>query len=288
MAVRRTPRDVAVRLAVARLAAAALLVASTTCIVPDSHLRVRGEATNPGPVRLVQAVPITEQSNDACHDALVDLPGCPLVPETLPFGVIDPTSPLCVCPDRDGNALSYFDIYVEDPDTDDDGRPKDAILGALLLDLPAATADPSQSVAYGNLLPANVPAANVNLGFNSYADAIERPEPLVRRWTLGADTGVDLCNDNAAAQNGKLEPGLHSLRIIVTDRPWYRRFERDDDGEIALDEKKQPLRVPVEEASIGVPDLPDGATYAIADYVFRCDDGMDPEANCNCVGVEDS
>lgn len=276
-------RAAALRPCSAWLVAATAWVLTAACIVPDSHLRVQGEATNPGPVRLVQAVPITEQSNDACHDALVDLPGCPLVPETLPFGSIDPATPLCVCQDRDGNALSYFDIYVEDPDTDDEGRPKDAILGALLLDMPAATADPRDSLAYGNLLPANVPAANVNLGFNSYADAIERPEPLVRRWTLGAETGVDLCNDNAAAQNGKLEPGLHSLRIIVTDRPWYREFERDDDGEILLDDDERPLRVPVEEASIGVPDLPGGATYAIADYVFRCGDGQDPEANCNCL-----
>jgi hypothetical protein len=135
----------------------------------------------------------------------------------------------------------------------------------------------------GKELPANVPAANVNLGFNGYADAIVRPEPLVRRWTLGAETRVDLCNDNAAAQNGKLEPGLHSLRIIVTDRPWYREFERDDDGEVLLDEDDRPLRVPIEEASIGVPDLPGGATYAIADYVFRCGFGRDPEANCNCL-----
>lgn len=259
---------------------AALLVA---CIIPDSGLRVQGDASNPGTVRLVQAVAVSEQATDACNAASIDLTSCPLVPETLPFGAINPATPLCVCPGRDGNALSFFDLYVEDPDLDDDGRPKDTIIGALLLDLPAATVDPAPFVAYPNLFPPSVPAANVNLGFNSYTDAVERPEPLVRRWTLGAETGVDLCNDNAGA---KLEPGLHSLRLIVTDRPWYRPLELDDDGESAQDDDGEPLRVPIEEAAIGVPDLPGGASYAIADYAFRCADGLDLEPqNCNCVEV---
>lgn len=253
---------------------ASLLVA---CIVPDSSLQVRGDATNPGAVRLIQAVTVSQEASDACDEASVDLTSCPVVPETLPFGAIDPATPLCVCPGRDGNALSFFDIYVEDPDVDEDGRPKDAILGALLLDLPAATVDPAPYLAYGNLFPATVPAASVNLGFNSYTNAIERPEPLVRRWTVGAETPVDLCNDNVA---NKLEPGLHSLRLIVTDRPWYRALELDD-GEVQFDDDEL-VRKPIEEASIGVPDLPLGASYAIADYVFRCADGDDPEANCNC------
>lgn len=268
---------------VAMVPAIVLAATSIACIVPDSKLRVEGDAVNPGTVRLIQAVQITDQAHAACREEAVDLSACPVVPETLPFGAIDPASPLCVCPGRDGNALSFFDIYVEDPDTDEDGRPKDAILGALLLDLPAASVDPTPYVAYANLFPTNVAAAPVNLGFNSYTDAIERPEPLVRRWTIGAETPVDLCNDNAAAPDGKLAPGLHALRLVVTDRPWYRAIEPGPDGEIEFDDDGEILRVPIEEASVGVPDLPGGASYAIADYVFRCVDGDDPEANCNCV-----
>ncbi len=264
-------------------AAAVLAAAFAACIVPDSELKVQGDAVNPGTVRLLQAVTVSAQATAACDAASVDLTACPIVPETLPFGAIDPASPMCVCPSRDGNALSYFDIYVEDPDIDDDGRPADAILGVLLLDLPASSPDPAPYLAYGNLLPANVPAQTVNLGFNSYTNALERPEPLVRRWTLGAETGVDLCNDNAAAPDGKLDPGLHSLRIIVTDRPWYRRLQYEDDGEVMVDAHGDIVRVPVDQASIGVPDLPGGASYAVADYVFRCSDGDDPEAVCNCV-----
>jgi hypothetical protein len=253
------------------------------CIIPDTQLRVEGDAVNPGTVRLIQAVAVSDAATDACNAASVDLTSCPLVPETLPFGAIASAAPLCVCPGRDGNALSYFDVYVEDPDVDDDGRPQDTILGALLLDMPGDEDDPAAYVAYPNLLPGNLPAANVNLGFNSYTNAIERPEPRVRRWTLGAETGVDLCNDNASAPDRKLEPGLHSLRVVVTDRPWYRGFVYDDDGEVMLDDDGVPVRVPVERASVGVPDLPAGATYSIADYVFRCGDGDDPEATCNCV-----
>jgi hypothetical protein len=271
-----------------RVGVVAVVAAMGACIIPDGDLDVRGDAVNPGTVRFVEAIAMTPAAHLACRVASRgELSSCPLVPATLPFGAIDPAEPLCVCPGgRDDNALSYLDVYVEDPDLDQDGRPKDAIYGALLLDLPAASVDPRPYVAYANLLPPTVPAANVNLGFNSYSDAIERPEPLVRRLTIGdSDTRVDLCNDNPAAPDGNLEPGLHSLRLIVTDRPWYREVLLDD-GEPVFDDADELVRVPVEEASIGVPDLPAGATYAIADYVFRCEqDDDDPETpeTCECV-----
>ncbi|MBX7083189.1 MAG: hypothetical protein K1X88_28540 [Nannocystaceae bacterium] len=252
------------------------------CIVPDAHIDVRGEFVNPGTVRLIQSVPITSTAHAACRDVDPQLPSCPTPPETLPFGRIDLSQPFCVCAGGDNNALSYFDIYVEDPDLDDDGHPKDSILAALLLDMPSATADPTPYLAYQNILPSTLPAALVGLGAGAYADAIDRPEPVVRRWTLGTDHGVDLCNDNAAAPDGKLTPGLHSLRVIVTDRPWYRPFEYGPDGMVVLDADGEPVRVDATAATVGVPDLPGGATYSVADYVFRCRDGLDPDAGCNC------
>ena len=88
--------------------------------------------------------------------------------------------------------------------------------------------------------------------------------------------------DNAAAPDGKLTPGLHSLRVIVTDRPWYRPFEYGPDGMVVLDADGEPVRVDATAATVGVPDLPGGATYSVADYVFRCRDGLDPDAGCNC------
>ncbi|MBC8073866.1 MAG: hypothetical protein IAG13_36445 [Deltaproteobacteria bacterium] len=260
------------------------------CIIPDTHLQVRGEAVNPGPVRLVQATEMTPEAEAACKGVQSELGSCPMVPATLPFGLVRPeTGDFCVCPELDGRALNYFDIYAEDPDLDGQDRPKDSIFGVFLLDMPSEADDPPSYVAYEHLLSPTTPAVLQQFGIGSYADAIERPEPLVRRWTIGdAETQVDLCNDNASSPSSKLEPRLHSLRLIVTDRPWYRAFQRTASGEIALDEHDDPIQVPAEEAAIGVPDTPGGASYAVADYVFRCRDGVPPvsDLSCECAEAE--
>ena len=95
---------------------------------------------------------------------------------------------------------------------------------------------------------------------------------------------LDLCNDNSGTPVG---PGLHSLRIVVTDRPWYRPIQFDADGKPLIDATGVPLRVEDEaSARIGVPDTPAGASYAIADYVFACGDNNDPDAGCNCAVPE--
>jgi hypothetical protein len=193
--------------------------------------------------------------------------------------------PFCTCEPGflDQNALRAFDILVEDPDVDENGDPADTILGALLLDLPTGADDPSSYVAYPNLLSGTEPATIYQLGLGGYRNPIERPPPQLRSWTLGRDTGdVDLCNDNAAAPDGKLAPGLHSLRLVVTDRPWYRPFVRDEDGEPIRDSANRPI--PDEDAMplVGVPDTPAGASYAIADYVFECHSTMEEGISCFC------
>ncbi len=262
-----------------------LAVATATllggCIIPDTDIQVRPDFVNPGPVRIVQAVPVSDQANDACDAAAVELQECPLLPPSVPFGLLGADTTFCVCPDADNNALLSFDLYVEDPDADDAGNPVDTLLGVLLLDMPSSAEDPSQYVAYTNLLSGTEPATNVKFGFGGYQDSLERPTPLVRSWTLGRDSGVDLCNGSGV----DLRPGVHSLRVVVTDRPWYRPVLRDDDGEPVFD-RDIPLRVDDEtSAKIGVPDTPAGASYAIADYVFACGDGTDPDnpsPGCNC------
>lgn len=267
-----------------RMASAAMAASLVACIIPDTGIQVQGDFANPGAVRIVQAVPISDQANDACADvSLVDeLSDCPLPPPTVPFGLLGADTTFCVCPEGDNNALLSFDLYVEDPDVDEDGSPTDTILGVLLLDMPAVVEDPSPYVAFTNLLSGTEPATNVQLGFGGYQDAFERPSPVVRSWTLGRDSGVDLCNDNAGAP---LDPGTHSLRIVVTDRPWYKPVKRDSKGDPVL-ENKIPVHVEDEaSAKIGVPDTPGGASYAIADYVFVCGDGTDPanpSPGCNC------
>jgi hypothetical protein len=258
----------------------AALVAGVGCIIPDNNIQVRGDFVNPGPVRIVQAVPISDQANEACA-RVSELTDCPLLPPTVPLGLLGADTTFCVCPEADNNALLSFDLYVEDPDVVD-GKPEDTILAALLLDMPESEEDPSTFVAFTNLLSGTEPATNVQLGFGGYQDSFERPTPLVRSWTLGRDSGVDLCNDNSGE---KLDPGTHSLRIVVTDRPWYRPVLRDAKGEPVV-ESDVIVRVEDEaSAKIGVPDTPAGASYAIADYVFVCGDGTDPDnpsPGCNC------
>lgn len=256
----------------------AAFVPCTACIIPDSTIDVVGDFVNPGPVRIVQSIAITDAADASCFEVAHELGSCPLPPESVPRLFND--LPFCVCDVADENRLSSFDIYVEDPDVDEDGRPTDSIFGAFLLDVLPTDDDPSESVAYSNLLPATLPARSVQLGFPSYADSIERPTPLLRSWTLGRDTGVDLCNGNADAPNGQLEPGLHSLRLVVTDRPWYRSVVFDAENKLELDDSGDPKRSG--EPHVGVPDTPAGASYAIADYVFACGDQDDPDAGCNC------
>ncbi len=267
----------------ARVAAVAIatLMLAGACIIPDSGIVVQGQFENPGTVRIVEAVAMSPEADDACADVSVELAGCPLPPLTLPFGLVGADASLCVCPAGDDNRLGFVDIYVEDPDVDDNGEPTDPIYGALLLDLPDDADDPSRFVAYENFLSPFDPAVRFTGGgaVGGYADSIARPTPQLRSWTLGRELGVDLCNDNAAS---KLSVGLHSLRLVVTDRPWYRPVVRDADGKVMLNDRDEPQRAPDDEALPGVVDGPAGASYAIADYVFRCDDGNMPDPGCAC------
>jgi hypothetical protein len=263
------------------------------CIIPDAGISPERNSNNPGSVRLVQAVGVSGEANEACSDENPLFLTCPVVPDTVPFGLIDSLDyPLCVCPDRDGNALLEFDIFVEDPDLNHP-ESQESILGAFLLDLPAAAEgvpdDPSIYLAYQNYLPPTEPARSVPLDEGSYRDAIGRTPPSLNLngWVLGRDAGVDLCNDN---DNTKLAPGMHSLRLVVTDRPWYVEVEAviDKNGnEVISIADGQPVRRDTP-PHLGVPDLPGGATYATADFAFRCGDSNDEQIGptCNCLAPE--
>ena len=259
-----------------------VLGVSSSCIIPDSDIRVEPERTNLGSVRLVQAIGLSNEIDAACRDASSLHLACPVPPTTIPVpGLIalEDDQDLCTCPvgESDLNAVGSFDIYVEDGDRDDEGNPTDRIFGAFTLDV----ADPDQGlrtvVAYTNLLSPEQPAQLVpSLGDGSYRDPIERPPPNLKSWTVGAERGVDLCNDNNGA---KLAPGLYNLRLVVTDRPWYVPVELDSQGrpvyEDGVLQRQDADPIP------GVPDLPAGATYDVANFVFRC---LEPEdERCDCV-----
>ncbi len=263
-----------------------LVGSAGACVFPDTDVDVVGDLTNPGTVRIIEPIPLTPEADAACAEAVPGFGACPLPPNTTPFGLLhDEQRPLCVCPDGDGNELGIIDVYVEDPDVDEEGQPRDTILGALMLDVPTdidpADFDPADYLAYENLLSPTTPAQRAQLGLFSYRDAIDRPTPQVRTWALASATTqkVDLCNDN---DGDPLSPGLHTLRLVVTDRPWYVPVTLDEDGR-PIREKGTLVRVADAEPMIGVPDLPGGATYAVANWVFRCLDAADPSVTtCNC------
>jgi hypothetical protein len=264
------------------------VVLCTTCIIPDAGIQLQEVFDNPGVVRIIQPIPITPEADEACADASEVLLRCPVPPgNTVPFGLIDlPQQQFCVCTGRDDNALQPFEIFVEDADLDDEQRPKDQLFGAFLLDVdPLLEGDPSQYVAYENYLPPEVPARNYYLPTGTYADAIERPTPRVRSWSLGLDDPVDLCNDN---RGDRLEPGLHEVRLVVTDRPWYVPVELDERGNVQRNRDGTLVRKD-EDPWIGVPDLPGGATYDTATYVFRCGNGLgttEVDSTCSCIQEE--
>lgn len=247
------------------------------CIIPDSGIRLLAERTNPGAVRLVQPVALTPEALDACDDVALSQT-CPTPQRTLPFGLIEiPDRPFCICPpnQRDLNALAEFHIFVEDPDVGPDLEPLDVIFGALLLD----PTNDSVPVAYENYLPTSEPARSVP-GGAAYNNPIDRDPPNLKQWILGSETRVDLCNNNNGAP---VAAGLHTLRLVVTDRPWYVPVVEADteyeigpelvDGVIVRQFDQDPAR--------GVPDIPGGATYDTAAYVFRCLDAATSEL-CNC------
>jgi len=274
------------RVAGQRGIAALATLALGACIIPDASVQIQLSRTNPGAVRLVQPVPISAEAYAAC-DAVSE--ACPLVDRTLPFGLISNEGrPFCVCAanERDLNALAEFHIFVEDPDLADDERtPLDSILGALLL-YPAADQTPTAldvpPVAYENYLPTNQPARRVQ--GSVYDDAIERPSPNVKQWTLGAESSVDLCNNNNGAP---LSPGTYTLQVVVTDRPWFIPVADAPDSEWLYDPWKVDGLFQREnvDPSPGIPDLPGEATYDTESYVFRCYDASTSDQPCNCRSV---
>lgn len=278
--------------------AAALGLLAVSCIVPDRDIQFVGGAGNPGAVRILERPAVPAQWTQWCLDRNAevvireDVEGgtgvfCPSVPETRAGGLIsDPDRPFCVCPDgqRDARAPALWTIYAEDPDLDGDD-PADTLYGVLLLDPDPNALHPTSAVAYQNYLEDCAPGEHL-AQVRSVAEPVDTPdggrefpfriEPPVARneapqWAFAIDDatseGIDLCND----QNGEaLEPGVHTLQFMVTDRPF---FSAERDG--------------LERQQCGVPDIAAGATYAVTNYVFECLDGrLEENDDCDCEDVE--
>lgn len=267
------------RVAVGSTVAAVAATVGLGCIIPDSRIASVEEFDNPGAVRIVVPTPITAEADDAC-DEVPDFNFCPALPETIRGGELVGNGPLCSCAnatDSDDNAPQGFEIYVEDPDVEEiDGqlRPTDDLFGALLLDVPPGASDLSPYQAYTNALP---PDQAARRGATDVR-AIDRDGPFLRVFPVGGFTGgvFDVCNDRDGT---RIDPGLHELRFIVTDRPWFAPILPN-----MTDEEGNPVRG---DPLIGVPDLPGGATYDTATFVFRCLDAADPDASCACFNPEE-
>ena len=255
-----------------------------SCILPDRGIRTQSDDDNPGAVRIVERTPVLDElvaicsSTEPVEDQLLS---CPQVPPALPQGLIG-GGPFCSCPGRDGNTLAEFSLYAEDPDRDDD-EPTDTLYAVALLDLDPLTDSPQTSVAYPEHLTPGGPGeyiANLGTGPDGVPinPSIGRQDNGLWRFRFGKDRGegVDLCNDD----NGQTQPpGLHNLQIMVTDRPFFQPQRLDEDGNPQLDASGAPLLL---NPQYGMPDLAIGATWAVANYVFSCEDPAE-EPNCNCI-----
>jgi hypothetical protein len=263
-----------------------------SCVLPDLEIVTEDEKiTNKQPVRFARPMVLTDRANEACIRITQDDPdvGCPqaaadpsdalppfLDPRRVVDGVLQYDFCSCGMGERDQNALGKFTLYVEDRDEETRTRvPKDKIFAALLLDLDPKSELPHEAVAYPGYLDSKVP---LKLAENPEYEPLLRPDPHLRQLTLGDESEViDLCNRSG---RGPLPEGFHTLRIIVTDRPWFT----------FIDDYGQKL------TQTGVPDLAVGATFDFVTYTFHCDSerpdvmgtGYD-EGHCNtqCLSADE-
>lgn len=256
--------------------------ALTACIIPDRGIRAESDDDNPGAVRVVESIPIVQELLDACQldpkDDDYDPRGCPQVPAALPQGIIG-GGPFCSCPSGDTNTVPEFSIYAEDPDRRRD-QPADTLYAVALLDLDPFTDAPQNYVAYREHLTPGGRGEHVSRSPGTLP-SVGREDNGLWRFRFGKDggLGVDLCNDD----NGQtLALGLHQLQIMVTDRPFFQPARLDASGDPVLDPAGRPVLLPTQ---YGMPDLGIGATWAVANYVFAC---QDPAVQSACACAEDA
>lgn len=226
-------------------------LALAACVLPDRDIQIVNEATqNRHAVRIVEPIELTDEALVACEEAAqkTNQEACPQ-PGINPLRhFLDPAVDeynFCACDvlEEDSRKLRAVTLYVEDRDEDRDGK-YDSLYAALQLDLVQDDPDPDHYIQYTGFVSPTVPMTEAELEY----EPLGRPDPHLRLLELGtSDDRIDLCND----VDRPLALGFHTLRLIVTDKPWFI----DDQG-----------------PQYGVPDLAGGASYDTATYVFYCDD----------------
>lgn len=254
------------------------------CILPDRDIRFESGLENESAVRIVERAPMTAQMDELCNPADPDDSDgrfCPQVLQTRTSGLVRPIEgDFCICPAGDRRSIVPFEIYAEDGDRDGD-RPKDTLYGVLLLD-PSTESDPQDAVAYAKYWQPGRAGERIPDGD---ADPADRTEPPNGREPAGLTVfplddssdapRIDLCNEAGRP----VAAGLHTMRFMVTDRPFFRPRAKNNDGTPAEEADGDPA---YGNEQWGVPDLAGGATFATIDYVFECRDPTDPEADCEC------
>ncbi len=239
------------------------------CLLPDTVGVKNENESNRHAVKIVEPTALSLDADDACIEVCDECDDCPQppIPQNLPH-FLDPTNTefnFCTCPsgEFDGNAQPRWELYVEDRDGDGQ-EVYDELYAALQLDYDLNSTRPWESIAYrefvdpGARLPPPV--------LQSPGDQpIGRPDPFLRTLQIGGagtNDRIDLCNNTGV---GALAPGFHTLRVIVTDRPWFRR----PDGGDGVEQE-------------GVPDFGSGASYDALTYVFHCTDSDEEGSSCDC------
>jgi hypothetical protein len=253
----------------------AIAILVSACILPDRDIRFESGLENESAVRIVQRAPITAQMDELCNPEdpqdEYDDTFCPQVMRTRASGLVRPSAgDFCVCPTGDQRTILPFEIYAEDADREGDSA-KDAIFGVALLDPELAVDYPWDSIAYERYWTPGREGERIGDGSEQVNDRTAPPsgrDPVgLTVFQLGAtERDIDLCN-----QAGRpIAPGLHTLRFMVTDRPFFRPSTFFGEDEVFGQDQ------------FGVPDLAAGATYATIDYVFECRDLTDEDADCDC------
>ena len=250
-----------------------LAAALAACVLPDREINIVDEdIQNKHAVRIIEPTQLSTEAEDACDAALAALKvplDCQLGdPTTVLPHFLDPTSKdpkdpaksynFCSCPPgmKSSVLLPSSTLYVEDrPDAADQDV---ELFAAALLDPRADSKEPHRAVRYTDFISPEDPLLEVS---DLEYQPLKRPKPQVRTLIVGGEPDIDPCND---ANDTPLTRGFHTLRLMVTDRPWYRTDPDDTDGQA------------------GVPDIAAGATFDETTYVFHCDDQTDAHCLTEC------
>lgn len=265
-----------------------LVILVAGCVLPDRGIIIVNERVqNKHPVRFVEPTPVTNEAANLCLAVLADM--------EMPTQVCQPSDPsvalphfldpdfeddngfryrFCSCdpPEVDTRKLAAVTLYVEDR-ADDIDEGLDPIYAALQLDMRPDETEPQKTVEYTSyVVPSAALAEAPDLQYSPPLRPNEAAGRELRALNLGlADDPIDLCN---GAGSVPLSRGFHTLRVIVTDAPWFTPPAPE----------KMPKQQQVQQ--FGVPDLAEGATYDTLTYTFHCGDRTDDYCENQCQVTE--